>query len=128
MVAFITGSSWLAGPGFVGLRQLVRQLADDVWVIDLGGDNHGANPEDNVFKIETPVAIVVLARDGASRRAEPARVRYRRVRGSEDEKRAALAAVAAAGDPFAGEWTEAPSDWLARSFRPPGTPSGRPCR
>ena len=95
VVAFITGSSWLAGPGFVGLRQLVRQLADDVWVIDLGGDNHGANPEDNVFAIETPVAVVVLARDGASRRTQPARVRYRRVRGTADQKLAAMSAVAA---------------------------------
>ena len=45
VVAFITGSSWLTGPGFVGLRELVRKTCDEAWVIDLGGDNRGANPE-----------------------------------------------------------------------------------
>ncbi|WP_176695993.1 type ISP restriction/modification enzyme [Phenylobacterium immobile] len=113
IVSFITGSSWLAGPGFVGLRQLARELADDIWVLDLGGDNHGANPEDNVFAIETPVAIVVLVRDGVSDRANPARVRYRRIRGDRESKLAAMSAIAAAGDPLAGEWTEATADWMA---------------
>jgi hypothetical protein len=52
IVAFITASSWLHGPGFVGLRQLAREIADEIWVIDLGGDNKGAIPEDNIFAIE----------------------------------------------------------------------------
>ena len=30
IVSFITASSWLHGPGFVGLRQLVRQTCDEV--------------------------------------------------------------------------------------------------
>jgi hypothetical protein len=112
VVSFITGSSWLTGPGFMGLRQLVRELADDVWVLDLGGDNHGPNPEQNVFAIETPVAVVVLARDGASDRSTPARVHYRRVRGTADQKLAAMAELAAAEDPFAGDWSAAPDGWL----------------
>lgn len=120
VVAFITGASWLTGPGFVGLRQLARQLADDIWVIDLGGDNHGANPEENVFAIETPVAVVVLARDGASRSDTPARVRYRRERGTTEAKLAAMAAVAASPDPLGGEWMDGPSDWLAPLAPPTG--------
>jgi hypothetical protein len=118
IVSFITGASWLTGPGFIGLRQLVREVCDDVWVIDLGGDNHGANPEENIFAIETPVAVVVLARDGASDRSQPARVRYRRVHGTAEEKLAAMAAIADADDPLAGDWTEAPTDWRSR-FTPP---------
>ena len=85
--AFITGSSWLTGPGFVGLRRLARELADDIWVLELGGDNHGANPEENVFAIETPVAVVLLARAGICQRTTPARVRYRRIRGTAEAKR-----------------------------------------
>ena len=104
VVAFITGASWLTGPGFVGLRKLVRELADEVWVIDLGGDNHGANPEDNVFAIETPVAIVVVARDGPSDSSKPARVRYRRIRGTEDSKLAAMGEIAQSEDPLGGDW------------------------
>ena len=39
VVALITGASWLTGPGFMGLRQLVRELCDEAWVIDLGGSS-----------------------------------------------------------------------------------------
>lgn len=112
VVSFITGSSWLAGPGFVGLRQLVRQVCDEAWVIDLGGDNHGANPEENIFAIESPVAVVVLVRDGAGDHTRPATVHYRRVRGGADEKLVAMARVADQPDPFAGEWQAAPTGWL----------------
>lgn len=112
VVSFITGSSWLTGPGFVGLRQLVRQTCDEAWVIDLGGDNHGANPEENVFAIESPVAVVVLVRDGASQPDQPATVHYRRVSGGIDEKLAAMTRMAEAADPFAGDWRTAPTGWL----------------
>ncbi len=112
VVALITGASWLTGPGFMGLRQLVRELCDDAWVIDLGGDNRGANPEENVFAIETPVAVVVLVRDGASRRDIPAQVHYRRVRGTADEKLRAMADIASGSEPFDGEWVAAPAGWL----------------
>lgn len=112
VVSFITGSSWLAGPGFVGLRELVRQVCDEAWVIDLGGDNHGANPEENIFAIESPVAVAVLVRDGAGDRTRPATVHYRRVRGGADEKLLAMAKAAEQADPFAGQWQVAPSGWL----------------
>lgn len=112
IVSFITGSSWLTGPGFVGLRQLVREICDEVWVIDLGGDNHGANPEENIFAIESPVAVVVLVRDGASDRTTPAKVNYRRITGGADEKLVAMQHVADVSDPLAGDWLIAPDGWL----------------
>ncbi|HEX5527666.1 MAG TPA: type ISP restriction/modification enzyme [Solirubrobacterales bacterium] len=89
VIGMITASSWLDGPGFVGLRELVRELCDEVWIVDLGGDNRGARPEENVFAIESPVAIAVLIRhaDGPDR---PGEIRYRRIHGSSTEKLAAL--------------------------------------
>lgn len=113
IVSFITASSWLHGPGFVGLRQVVRQTCDEAWVIDLGGDNYGANPEENVFAIGTPVAVVTIVRDASSQRDSPACVHYRRVRGTTEDKLTAMRAIARAPDPFAGEWIEAPSGWRA---------------
>jgi Type ISP C-terminal specificity domain/N-6 DNA Methylase len=112
IVSFITSSSWLAGPGFVGLRQLARQLSDEIWVLDLGGDNRGATPEDNIFAIETPVAIVTMVREGASDLTRPAQVNYLRVRGTSEAKLAALRGIAEADDPFAGQWLRAPDEWL----------------
>ncbi|WP_379548861.1 type ISP restriction/modification enzyme [Qipengyuania sp. DSG2-2] len=120
IVTFITGSSWLTGPGFVGLRQYARELADEIWVLDLGGDNKGANPEDNIFAIETPVAIVTLVRDDATDKNTPAPVNYRRIRGTSEAKLAALRAVADADSPFDGEWDRAPDGWLAPMVPPTG--------
>lgn len=93
IVGFITASSWLDGPGFVGLRELVREVCDEVWIVDLGGDNRGARPEENVFAIESAVAIVILIRRDTSDGETPATIRYRRIQGSRSEKLAAVEEV-----------------------------------
>ncbi len=93
VVGFITAASWLSGPGLFGLRELARQQADEIWVCDLGGDNRGARPEENVFAIETPVAIVILIRHGEARPGTPARVLYQRLHGKRADKLVALDAV-----------------------------------
>ena len=98
VVSFITASSWLTGPAFVGLRALARAHADEIWVTDLGGSNKGALKEDNVFAIETPVAIVTMYRRGRSR-ATPAKVSYTRIKGTRSEK---LEALKTLGLPAAG--------------------------
>ncbi len=113
IISFITASSWLHGPGFVGLRKLVREVCDDVWIIDLGGDNYGANPEENVFAIGTPVAVVTMVRDDATDSNSPASIHYRRVRGTAEDKLSAMHAVANASDPLAGDWVPGPTDWFA---------------
>jgi hypothetical protein len=47
----------------------MRTFADDIWVLDLGGEGHGARQDENVFDIQTPVAITIIARHlPASRR------------------------------------------------------------
>ena len=118
IVTFITGSSWLTGPGFVGLRQYARELADEIWILDLGGDNHGSNPEENIFAIETPVAIVTLVRDGTSQRSVPAQTHYRRIRGTSEAKLEALREVANAENPLNWQWDSAPSGWLDHMVPP----------
>lgn len=109
VISLITASSWLTGPGFIGLRQLVRELADEVWVVDLGGENKGARKEENVFDIETAVSIVTVLRRGTSERAVPAVVSYTRIRGSRAEKLAALDALKP--HPAASGWRRAPDSW-----------------
>jgi hypothetical protein len=111
VVSLITGASWLTGPGFLGLRKLVREVCDEAWVLDLGGDNRGANPEENVFSIETPVAIVILVRDGQSQRDRPAEVHYRRIRGTAADKLAAMREIAESETPLRGEWHDATRGW-----------------
>lgn len=118
VVAFITGNSWLTGPGFVGLRQMVREICDEGWVIDLGGDNRASDPEENIFSIETPVAIVVLVRDGASDKKKCATFHYLRLEGKPEERLSALAKIAASSNPFSGIWAKAPTG-LTEPLVPP---------
>jgi len=118
VVALITPSSWLTGPGFVGLRQLVRQHCDDVWVVDLAGDNRGTRPDENIFDIETPVAIVVGVRTGSGDRSTPATVHYRRVMGSREEK---LHWLAESGVELDGDgWAEPSNGWIDPFIPPTG--------
>lgn len=91
VISFITASSWLSGDVFVGLRRLAQATASEIWVIDLGGEGRGARQEENVFDIQSPVAIVTLVRTGKASRS--AKVFYRRVRGDRAEKFAELDAI-----------------------------------
>lgn len=90
VVSMITASSWLDGPGFLGLRRLAREVADEIVVVDLHGDNKGAYKDENVFDIESPVAIVTLIRRGSGDRSTPASVHYSSFRGTRREKLDAL--------------------------------------
>lgn len=84
IVSFITASSYLSGKSMSGLRAHLRSVFDDFYVIDLGGEGRGANIEENVFDILTPVAIGI----GVRRTASPTKcdVHYVRVSGTRDEK------------------------------------------
>ena len=117
VIGFITASSWLNGPGFMGLREHLRQHADDIYVLDLGGDNRGTEPDPNVFPIQSPVAITLAVRRANSKKNEAARIHYARVRGTRDEKLAALDGV-----PFAAiDWTVVAADWLDGLIPPTGS-------
>lgn len=107
VISFITASSWLVGDAFLGLRRLAVQTASEIWVMDLGGEGRGARKEQNVFDIQTPVAIVTLVRTGKAARA--AAVRYRRFRGSRAEKFAALDRIQRLDPEEGWETVEAPA-------------------
>lgn len=110
IVSFITASSYLRGPGFIGMREYMRRTFDELWILDLEGDNLGARKTENVFAIQNPVAIAVGVRYGNPQPDNPATVRYARFTGTREGKLAALAAV----DRFADiEWQECFDGWHA---------------
>jgi hypothetical protein len=109
IVTFITASSYLAGPGFIGMREVMRRTFDDLWIIDLGGDNLGTRKTPNVFNIQTPVAIAIGVRGKTPSPNAPARARYTKVVGATREaKLAQLAAIAKLADL---SWRECAADW-----------------
>ncbi len=117
IVTFITASSYLRGPGFVGMRRKMREVFDELWIIDLEGDSLGARKTDNVFAIRTPVAIAIGVRHGPPSPDTPAKVHKVKLTGSEPEKLETLDSVESFNDL---DWRECSSDWDA-PFYPAGT-------
>ncbi len=65
IVSFISASSYLDGKAFAGMREQIRRLCDEVWILDLGGEGRGTRRSQNVFNIQTPVAIAIAYRKDA---------------------------------------------------------------
>ncbi len=110
VVTFITASSYLRGPAFAGMRRKMREVFDELWIIDLEGDNLGARKTENVFAIQVPVAIAIGVREAKPDRQRPAHVRKVRLTGSEQEKLGRLDAAAKLAD---FDWRECAPDWEA---------------
>ena len=137
IISFITASSYLRGPGFVGMRQVMRETFDELWILDLEGGSLGARKSANVFSIRTPVAIAIGVRGVEARPQTPARVRYAKIADvSREEKLRMLGEIeqldadkvfpargqerfGAALPEFALEWRDCPTEWQA-PFIPAG--------
>lgn len=117
IVTFITASSYLAGPGFVGMRELMRRTFDELWIIDLGGDNLGTRKTPNVFNIQTPVAIAIGMRGAKPSSDTPAKVHYAKINGdTRDHKLTQLDGITG----FGGiAWRDCPDGWH-KPFLPAG--------
>ena len=116
IVSFITASSYLRGPGFAGMRRHMRETFDELWILDLGGEGRGARRSENVFAIQTPVAIAVGVRSRPADASAPATVRYSRVDGPRSAKLAELAAIQGFGSV---RWQECYDGW-EQPFLPAG--------
>lgn len=116
VVSFISASSYLDGDAFCGMREHMRRLSDEIWTVDLGGEGRGTRKSENVFAIQTPVAIAVAVRYGKANKGTPAKVHYTRIDGTRDEKLKSLDTIRG----FASlQWQDCPDDWQA-PFRPAG--------
>ena len=93
IVSFISASSYLDGNAFSGMREHMRRVCDEIWILDLGGEGRGTRQDDNVFAIQTPVTIAVAFRKGKAARNTPAKVHYARIDGTRAEKLAKLDAI-----------------------------------
>ena len=111
IVTFITASSYLQGPGFAGMRRKMREVFDDLWIIDLEGDSRGTRRTENVFDIQTPVAIAIGIRDGSPNPGQPARVKKAKLTGTAASKLAVLADDSVSFATF--DWQECMNEWDA---------------
>ncbi|MBI4507782.1 MAG: N-6 DNA methylase, partial [Chloroflexi bacterium] len=116
IVSFITAASYVDGDAFCGMREHMRRLCDEIWILDLGGEGRGTRRSENVFAIQTPVAIAVAMRSGSAKKGQPAPVHYAAIAGEREAKLAALDSLASLG---LVKWQDCPDDWQA-PFRPAG--------
>ncbi|MHB8071461.1 MAG: type ISP restriction/modification enzyme [Candidatus Cryosericum sp.] len=116
VVSFITASSYIDGGAFRGMRQHMREVCDEIWVLDLGGEGRGTRRDENIFSIITPVAICIALRTREPHNDIPANVHYARVEGTRDQKLAVLNNMATMGSVT---WRDCPNEWQAK-FRPGG--------
>ena len=114
IVSFITASSFMDGDAFIGMRRKMRELCDEIWIIDLGGDGRGTRQDDNVFAIQTPVAIMIAMRYNQPNHSQAAKINYSRIEGSKAEKLTKLQKISSLDDLT---FEECSHDWSA-SFIP----------
>ena len=117
IVSYITASSFLDGDAFLGVREWMRRLCDEIWIIDLGGEGRGTYRDENVFDIQTPVAVTIAVRYTNGNRNLPATVNYTRIEGSRTEKLEQLDKIASLD---ACEFSTCPNEWTA-PFKPSRT-------
>lgn len=108
ILSFITASSYLDGDAFVGVREHMRRICDHIDIIDLSGEGRGTRRNENVFAIQTPVAIFIGYRKGKPNPDKPAQVRYTRIEGTREEKLLQLDSVNSVNKL---EWKNAPEGW-----------------
>jgi len=116
IVSFISASSYLDGDAFCGMREHIRRLCDEVWILDLGGEGRGTRQSENVFAIQTPVAIAVAVRSKKVKKDKAAKVHYAQIDGKREAKFDALDAIQDFSDV---KWQDCPEEWKA-PFRPAG--------
>ena len=114
VVAFITAASYLDGISMGGLRQHLRNAFGELHVIDLGGEGRGALKEENVFDIQTPVAIAIGVSKGPKPESKNDEEAESEPFASESDQTAD--ARGRSGDPLAGDPADVPESTRSEDF------------
>ena len=120
VVNFVSAASYIDGAAFSGMREHMRRVCDEIWILDLGGEGHAQPRDENVFAIRTPVAIAVAVRARRGGGKRPATVWYGRIGGTRKEKLEALDKIRDFGSVA---WQPCPSGWQD-AFRPSAAGTG----
>ncbi|MEU2772593.1 type ISP restriction/modification enzyme [Streptomyces sp. NPDC007162] len=86
VVAFITPSAWLKGQAFAGMRDYLRRVADEGWIIDVSPEQHWPDNSTRLFPgVGQQLCIAIFVRWSRDRES-PALVKHLQVNGRRDEK------------------------------------------
>ncbi|MCK9902139.1 N-6 DNA methylase [Frankia sp. Cpl3] len=119
VVCFITPAAFSTGPGGRGLREYLRRTCDEGWIINISPEGQRAGVATRVFPgVAQPLGIYIFVRGAGHTPGGPARIHYRSITGSRDDKFRQLARIAIDDD----GWRDAHRDG-DRPFTP-NTESG----
>lgn len=108
VVSFITSAGFLDAPGLAAVRQHMRAIADQIWVIDVSPEGNQPPVPTRVFPgVQRPLCITFVLRTSAADPGVPAVVRHLTVEGSRADKFKRLSTLTF-DDP---EWQACPSGW-----------------
>ena len=111
IVAFISAAGFISGPAFERMRQHLRGLCHEIWVIDCSPEGHQPEVSSRIFQgVQQPVCIVLAARHSGAAKAGPAQVRWRAL--PEGHRSAKFDALQALTLNDAG-WQDCPTDGRA---------------
>ena len=99
------------------MREVMRRTFDELWIIDLGGDNLGTRKTPNVFNIQTPVAIAIGLRGPKAHADKAAKAHYTRIDGDTRKDKLAQLDALTGFDEF--DWRDCPDEWQ-KPFLPAG--------
>ena len=87
IVAFVSPSSFTTGTGYAGMRQYLRRVADEGWIIDLSPEEFRPDGSTRVFpEVQHKLCIAIFARYDRLTHDKPARVHYLATVGSQQDK------------------------------------------
>jgi hypothetical protein len=89
VIGMISPRAYISGPGHAGMRMWLKRHASEFWIADLGGDNRGARKSENIFDIETGVAIGICSKALTVKDRSPD-IKYHAITGTSEEKLAGL--------------------------------------
>jgi hypothetical protein len=111
VVAFITTSGYIRGPGFGGMREYLRRTADEGWIIDLSPEGHQPDVPTRVFPgVQQPLCIGVFVRYATGNQDTPALIHHISLSGHRNEKFNRLGELSVDGP----EWTDCATGWQDR--------------
>ena len=91
IVAFICPSSFVKGPGFAKVREYIREIADEGWIIDLTPEDHQSDVPSRIFPDnQNPVCIAIIVRRAQPQPNDPAVIHHISIAGLHEEKLRAL--------------------------------------
>ena len=92
ILAFITNHGYLTNPTFRGMRQSLMQTFDEIYLLDLHGNERKSertsdgSKDGNVFAIQQGVAIGIFVTRNAKKNRTPARIFHAEMWGTSDSK------------------------------------------